>query len=225
MDSLRRRSVADELGLPGKKCPDCAYEFGIAAWPLDFFNYNPRGDCAGGNDGNPQCLHPGCYSAKCTGHMLTARTKTDPWLRKVNGSFGRHAKEDGITRAQLFARWGTTPEVEAASLQVEYETGVCPKNQFGCGRAYRDMGHGPADITYDRIDPTKPFMPWNKGHLCLTCNDAKHKMPPERFAIRHRCWLIFDELPAPSALPPWRPARRQISLEPPPQLPGFEDSP
>jgi hypothetical protein len=156
---------------------------------------SPPRACAGSKDPYSRCQHPGCYSAQCTGHALTARTATDPFERKVEDAFRRHAKQDGITAGQLYARWGTTKKREAAKLREKYETGCCPKDRFGCGRPYKTMKNGMRDMTFDRIDPGQPFMPWNVGDLCGTCNGAKSKMPPDQFAVRHRCWQIFDVIP------------------------------
>jgi hypothetical protein len=132
--------------------------------------------------------------------MLTARTEQDPFAKKIARSYRRHAVEDGITLRQLLMRWGTSVAGLAAKYRAEYETGRCPKEQFGCGRTWKSMPNGIRDMTFDRIDPDGPFLPHNVALLCTTCNGAKSKMPPERFAVRHRCWQIFDEAPR---LPQW----------------------
>lgn len=195
-----RRDVAAEMGyVPGKQCPDCATELGIATWPLDFFNWEQSGWCRrqGSKHANclPGCPHACCYSARCTGHMLTARTGGDIFAKKIARSFRRHAADDGITLGQLLMRWGTTTAGLAAKYRTEYETGRCPKEQFGCGRTWKSMPNGARDMTFDRINPAGPFLPHNVAVLCITCNVAKAKMPPERFAVRHRCWQIFDDAP------------------------------
>jgi hypothetical protein len=192
------RDVAAEMGyLPGKECPDCLNECGVSRWPLQFFDYRPNGACAGkSKDPNScRCQHPGCYSAVCTGHALTGRTAIDLFERKVEDAFRRHAKQDGITTGQMYARWGTTKKREAARLREKFETKCCPKERFGCGRPYKTMKNGPRDLTFDRIDPDGPFLPWNVSDLCVTCNTAKSRMAPAEFAVRHRCWQVYDEIP------------------------------
>lgn len=193
------RDVAQEMGLPGKGCLDCLNETGVVAWPLQFFDYMPRGACAvaaRSKDPNfKRCDHAGCYSARCTGHMLSSRTARDPFEKKVSDSFRRHAKDDGISLPQLLMRWGTTVKAKAAELRQEYETGRCPKDKLGCGRRWTVLPNGPRDMTFDRIDPDADFLPHNVGLLCITCQLAKLNMPPAQFAIRHRCWQVYDELP------------------------------
>lgn len=191
------RNIAEELGLPGKRCIDCYIERGISAWPLEFFNYNPHGPCAiGGQDPNTRaCLHIGCYSAQCAGHILSARTAVDPFERKVTDAFRRHAKQDSITLYQVLQRWGTTVKLEAARMREAYEHGICERREGGCNRPYINMPNGLKDLTYDRRDPTKPFLPNNVTYMCDTCNGAKGRMSPERFAIRHQCWTAYDDTP------------------------------
>ncbi len=127
--------------------------------------------------------------------MLTARTDRDTFAKKIERSFRRHAEEDGVTLKQLMMRWGTTTGALAVKYRAEYELGVCPKEPFGCGRTWKSMPNGVRDMTFDRVDPNGPFLPHNVAPLCITCNVAKAKMAPERFAVRHRCWQIFDETP------------------------------
>ena len=190
------RDVAQEMGLQGKQCVDCLNETGVIAWPLQFFDYRPHGVCVGSKDLNSQrCVHLGCYSARCVGHMLSARTARDLFEKKVESSFRRHAAQDGITLAQLLMRWGTTVKAKATELREEFETGCCRDEDYGCGRAWTSMPGGPADMTFDRRDPDKPFLPHNVKLLCLTCNRAWHQMSPELRAIRHRCWQVYNELP------------------------------
>jgi hypothetical protein len=191
------RDVAQEMGLSGKQCLDCVNETEVIAWPLQFFDYNPRGACAlGGKDLNPKrCAHPACYAARCVGHMLSDRTARDIFEKKVESSFRRHAQQDGITLAQLLMRWGVTVKEKAAELRAEFETGCCRVEDYGCGRSWKSMPNGSADMTFDRRDPDKPFLPHNVKLLCLTCNRSWHKMSPELRAIRHRCWQVFAELP------------------------------
>lgn len=203
------RDVAAEMGLPGKQCLDCLNECDVAAWPLQFFDYMPRGACAEAarraarsKDLNfKRCAHLGCYAARCVGHMLSARTARDIFEKKVESSFRRHAEQDGITLPQLLMRWGTTVKEKAAWLRQEYETGHCRREDYGCGRSWKSMPGGPGDMTFDRKDPDQDFLPHNVKLLCLTDNRAWHKMPSEIRAIRHSCWRVFDALPKVPKLP------------------------
>jgi hypothetical protein len=225
------RDVAAEMGLPGKRCLDCLNECDVSAWPLEFFDYMPRGECAkAARSKDPNfkpCIHEGCYSARCTGHSLSARTARDPFERKVHDSFRRHAAQDGITLAQLLMRWNTTVKEKAAWMRERYETGRCPREKFGCGRRWTSMPNGPRDMTFDRTDPDKLFLPHNVDLLCITCQLAKLNMPPERFAIRHRCWHIYDELPKVPKLSDRMlralGMRRRRRSEPPPPPPSLLD--
>jgi hypothetical protein len=184
------------MGLPGKTCLDCLNETGVAVWPLAFFDYQPNGECRNRKDLNcKRCAHPACYSSRCVGHMLSARTARDIFEKKVESSFRRHAQQDGITLAQLLTRWGVTVKEKAAELREEFETGCCRLDDYGCGRSWKSMPGGPGDMTFDRKNPDEDFLPHNVKLLCLTCNRAWHKMPPEVRAIRHSCWRIFAALP------------------------------
>lgn len=94
-----------------------------------------------------------------------------------------HASRYGYTIKEL-EKLGWDSERRPIEMQATYENGFCPnciETADGKVRVhfFRDMSHGLADLTIDRINPDlPPIWPGNIQWLCATCNKRKRDRDP-----------------------------------------------
>jgi hypothetical protein len=97
-----------------------------------------------------------------------------------------HASRYGHTVKDL-ERMGWDTERRSIEMRAQYENGFCPNcietAEHGVKvHFFRDMSHGLADLTIDRINPDlPPIWPGNIQWLCGTCNKRKR----DRNAVLH----------------------------------------
>ena len=86
--------------------------------------------------------------------------------------------------ADLAKRFGWNLQAMAHDIQHAFKNG-CPY----CRQPFVEMANGLADVTLDIIDPSKPpYYATNTRWCCLTCNRAKSKTDPSRWAKKLLWW-------------------------------------
>lgn len=111
-----------------------------------------------------------------------AKKAEDRTLAKARDILRHKAIKFKTTQATLVEifNWPTVEEL-ARKIKEAYDSDC-----IYCRNPYDEMGHGLRDISIDQIDPTIPDPYWNNFTLCcLTCNQRKSQMPPDKWST----WL------------------------------------
>jgi hypothetical protein len=112
----------------------------------------------------------GCENTESDRHKIENR-----WRTKVTTCRRREAGKLGFTTSELETRFRWDLVRMAYDAEHTYEN-TCPY----CWRPFTAMGHGPADVTLDIVDPlSEPHYGINTRWCCGTCNSEKHRTPPE----------------------------------------------
>ena len=128
----------------------------------------------------------------CIGCELTERTekkRANRWIVKANSTLRRHAKRFEISISDMITRYGWNVDRIAHELEHHYNNGCS-----NCGRSYRSMGHGLADVTIDIFDRTAlPVYGHNTRIICQTCNREKGTLSVEDNAAKSIGWRLWEE--------------------------------
>jgi hypothetical protein len=163
-----------------KRCSECKQWFDEEA----FFHRNYQSVLHACNrDGSrPKCIG-------CEDEARNVPKQCDRWTSKARDTIRRHATRFGMNSADFCRTYRWSVERLAHDLKHGYDN-TCPY----CRRPYDGMGHGPADITIDIIDPARPpLYDTNVKHCCGTCNKEKSQTPPELWARKLICWDQWTE--------------------------------
>jgi 5-methylcytosine-specific restriction endonuclease McrA len=168
--------MSDELL---KRCEECGDEH-----PLLFFR---RAHYSALDASSAQRRHPKCIACEQDANDETKRK--DRWTAKARDTIRRHAKKYGISPAVFMDKFGWDVPRVTHILKHASENTCCY-----CRDPYEAMGHGPADITMDIIDPRKePYLDTNAQPCCATCNRRKGNRTPEEWSVILRCWRKHDQ--------------------------------
>jgi hypothetical protein len=111
------------------------------------------------------------------------------WSAKARSLIGRHANSLGVTKERLINEYGWDARQIEDDARYQYEN-VCGY----CRHPYKDMAHGPSDLTLDVIDRDRlPYYSTNTLWCCATCNRAKGISTPESFERRrlvYKLWAV-----------------------------------
>lgn len=123
------------------------------------------------------------------------RKRISRWPAKARDVIRRHALRLGVTKEYLITVCGWDAERLAHDAEFQYGNGC-----NYCGHAYRDMGHGLADITLDIVDRSQPpHYRTNTRWCCQTCNRKKGDKGPAWFEADrqiYELWKRWRRLPA-----------------------------
>jgi hypothetical protein len=128
----------------------------------------------------------------CRGCEQTARddkNRQNRWIKKAKDVVRRHAPRLEVTREDLKRVYGWDPALLAHDAEYQYGNGC-----NYCHEPYKDMGHGPRDITLDVMDKSKPpYYRTNTKWCCNTCNVKKGDRGTEWFELDRRMYQIRAE--------------------------------
>jgi hypothetical protein len=159
-----------------KHCNECGEEY-----PLLFFRRNRKCRVSGASATRPKCI-------ACEQDANDQKKRRDRWPDKARSTIIRHAEKYEMTPEQFTDKYGWTVR-RIAHVMKHASDNTC----VYCEEPYDTMGHGPADVTMDIIDPRKePYLGTNAQPCCNTCNTRKGNKTPEEWAVILRCWRRHD---------------------------------
>lgn len=162
-----------------KYCVECGEEY-----PLIFFR---RDRSNTRRTSNASDVHRGRCLA-CDQDAVDESKQRDRWSIKARDTIRRHAQKYRMTPGVFSDTYGWDVERVAHILRHASVNTCCY-----CRGPYHTMGHGPADVTLDIIDPRKePHLETNVQPCCATCNRRKGNRTPEDWAVILRCWRKHD---------------------------------
>lgn len=141
---------------------------------------------------------PARRRAVCRLCEVTARTeekRANRWRAKARGALNRHADkyaDKGLiaSRAEFAERFRW--DVDRMARDLEH---AAAHDCVYCHNAYSEMGNGPADLSFDVMDPdADPYYETNVTICCQTCNREKGQTPKRlwgprlAFSARWRSW-------------------------------------
>ena len=161
-----------------KRCSGCGLEY-----PLIFFRRNRRTvpHASGTEERHPKCL-------RCEQDAVDGRKRGNRWPAKARATIKLHARKWRLSPEAFIEKYGwDIPRI--AHILKHASENTCSY----CREPYDTMGHGPADVTIDIIDPRRePFIEFNVQPCCATCNRRKGNKTPEEWAVILRCWRQAD---------------------------------
>lgn len=164
---------------PTKRCHECGEEY-----PLIFFRRDKKQLAL--HASSAQGYHAVCKA--CEQDRTDAKKRNNRWPTKASDTTRRHAEKYGMSPDIFSERYGWDVARIAHILKHASENTCCY-----CREPYHTMGHGPADVTMDIIDPRKePYLETNVQPCCATCNRRKGDSTPEDWAVQLRCWRKHD---------------------------------
>lgn len=121
----------------------------------------------------------------------TARDKKkrdNRWPTKARDTIRLHVRRLGVPKQDLITVYGWDPKTLAHEAEFQYGNGCSY-----CGHPYREMGHGPSDITLDIIDHRQPpYYRTNTKWCCQTCNRKKGDRGPEFFELDRQVYETWS---------------------------------
>jgi hypothetical protein len=97
----------------------------------------------------------------------------------------------------------------------EVRKGVCGY----CWRPFVEMEHGLQDISLDILNPEDlPYYRTNVRWCCSTCNSAKNRMGPSRWAAKQEMWVLWRKNQERSISDPEALGRLRYPYDSPPSL-------
>ncbi len=183
--------------LPTKRCERDRW-----LWPLVNFRHDAESLGCVCTSETYECAERHHYRDVCLCCENTAKHRRPLEVRayqKVCRTLRRHVRQDGY---QSLTTWQQTMGISAHMLSTRLvdivNANCCPS----CEQPFAGL----ADMSLDRIDPTKALSRTNLEWICRTCNIEKARTPPHIWAIRRRCWIIYrndvlPHLPEQQALP------------------------
>lgn len=133
-----------------------------------------------------------CHKPTCIGCELTRRTdekRCNRPLKKAQAAVLTHTpklmKRGLISSAQeLITRYGWNAQEMAQDIAHAFAD-ACPY----CREKFDTMPHGLGDVTLDIVDPENPpYYKTNVQWVCMTCNRAKARTPPEIWSEKLAMW-------------------------------------
>lgn len=129
---------------------------------------------------------------RCRELLQKAKRNDDPFIPKASRSIRRHGDKFvklgyASSLEEFINKYGWFAERVAHDMKHAHSNG-CPY----CEKPFAQMLHGLQDLTLDIIDPEKePYYTTNVKVVCHTCNMAKQRTPPDKWAqylLYHKDW-------------------------------------
>ncbi len=124
----------------------------------------------------------------CEITLRLAAKALDPYTSAFKQRRRSHASRWGYSVADLVDVYGWDDVRRIGEMRAQFEFGYCPvcvwDNHGVCVLEYfRDMTHGLADLTIDRIRQDEPpWWPNNVRWICKTCNSREGRRPKAEHA-------------------------------------------